>query len=87
MRKNSCESCGMPFKKDPKGGGSNADGSMSTQYCSYCYQNGKFVHENVSVKEFQKICMNAMKKSGMSGFLAWIFTRPIPQLPRWKAKK
>lgn len=28
-----CQSCGMPLKKDEKGGGTNADGSKSEMYC------------------------------------------------------
>ncbi|HEV2843185.1 MAG TPA: zinc ribbon domain-containing protein [Chthoniobacterales bacterium] len=35
-----CQSCGMPLKKSPGGGGTNADGTISTIYCSYCYENG-----------------------------------------------
>ena len=35
-----CQSCGMPMKKDPEGGGTNADGSKSPDYCSYCFRNG-----------------------------------------------
>jgi len=34
-----CQSCGMPMKQDPQGDGTNADGSINTFYCSYCYQN------------------------------------------------
>jgi len=29
-----CQSCGMPLKRDEKGGGTNADGSKSVMYCS-----------------------------------------------------
>lgn len=43
-----CQSCGMPLKKSPNGGGSNADGSISKAYCSYCFVMGKFntAHHN-----------------------------------------
>jgi putative zinc ribbon protein len=37
-----CQSCGMPLKKSLGGGGTNADGTISTMYCSYCYENGQF---------------------------------------------
>ena len=30
-----CQSCGMPMKRDPQRGGTNADGSKSTMYCSH----------------------------------------------------
>ncbi|WP_224768159.1 zinc ribbon domain-containing protein [Metabacillus idriensis] len=31
-----CQSCGMPLSKDEHGGGTEADGSKSTKYCSRC---------------------------------------------------
>ena len=40
-----CDSCGMPLTQDPKGGGTQADGSLSTTYCSYCYAGGDFLGE------------------------------------------
>ncbi len=30
----------MPLSKDPRGGGTNADGSKSSEYCSHCYSAG-----------------------------------------------
>ena len=36
-----CQSCAMPFKYDPQGGGTEEDGTKSVMYCSYCYQDGK----------------------------------------------
>ncbi|MBL0258370.1 MAG: zinc ribbon domain-containing protein [Bacteroidetes bacterium] len=38
-----CQSCGMPLKRDEKGGGTNVDGSISKMYCSYCYDKGEFI--------------------------------------------
>jgi hypothetical protein len=43
----------MPMKRDEKGGGTNADGSLSTMYCSHCYQNGQFVLPDISVPEMR----------------------------------
>ena len=81
----SCQSCGMPLNKDPEGGGSEADGSRSTTYCSICYEGGAFRHPYVSVEEFQKECVAALQRSGMPKVMAWLFTRGIPRLDRWKA--
>jgi len=50
-----CQSCGMPLKRDEKGGGSNADGSRSTIYCSHCYENGEFLQPNITVEQMQKL--------------------------------
>lgn len=80
---NRCQSCGMPLNKDPNGGGSEADGSLSTTYCSICYEAGAFKHPNVSVEEFQEHCVTALAEKGMPKILAWAFTRGIPKLGRW----
>jgi hypothetical protein len=42
-----CQSCGMPLSKDPLGGGTNADGSRNTEYCSHCYKSGCFTEPNI----------------------------------------
>jgi len=78
-----CQSCGMPMSKDPKSGGTNADGSKNLEYCSYCYQNGEFTF-NGDVKEFQKFCKQKMIESGHSKFMSWIFTRGMKRLKRWR---
>ena len=50
----------MPLEKDPKGGGSEADGSLSRTYCSICYQDGVFVHQGVTAEAFQAQCVEAL---------------------------
>lgn len=79
-----CQSCGMPLSKDPQGGGTEADGSKSVTYCSICYDAGAFRHPDVSVEVFQAECVAAMHRSGMPKFVAWLLTRGIPRLGRWK---
>jgi hypothetical protein len=78
-----CQSCGMPLNKDPQKGGSEADGSKSTMYCSYCYGDGKFKQPDITVQEMQAFCKNKMKEMGFPGFLAGFFTKGIPKLKRW----
>lgn len=74
------------MKKDKKGGGSNEDGSINKKYCSMYYQNGKFLSppDVDTAQKFQKFCIQEMKKDGMNVILAWILTRGIPKLERWK---
>ena len=81
-----CQSCGMPMKKDPQSGGTNTDGSKNEKYCSYCYQNGDFTF-NGTVSEFQEFCKEQMIKSGAPKIIAWLFTRGMKRLERWKTKK
>jgi hypothetical protein len=79
-----CQSCGMPLSKDPKNGGSNADGSKSTEYCSYCYEKGVFVTPNFTARQMQAFCVEKMQEQGVIKPLAWLLTRGIPRLKRWK---
>ncbi len=80
-----CQSCGMPMSKDPKNGGTEKDGSKSNKYCSYCYQNGKFTNQEIDTpQKMQVFCIQKMREQGMPKFIAWIFTRGIPKLERWK---
>ena len=81
-----CQSCGFPMKKDPQGGGTNADESINDTYCSMCYVNGAFLSppEIDTAQKFQKYCIQEMKKDGMNGAWAWLLTRQIPKLGRWK---
>jgi hypothetical protein len=73
----------MPMSKDPQGGGSNVDGTKNKLYCSFCYENGEFSFQG-NVRDFQEFCRKMMKESGMNGFTAWLFSRGMKRLPRWK---
>ncbi len=84
-----CESCGMPMKNDPQGGGTNADGTRNPNYCSYCYADGKFTFEG-TLPEFRDWCYKGMVEGGMSRFTAWAYSWGgylaglTGGLPRWK---
>jgi hypothetical protein len=81
-----CQSCGMPLKKDEKGGGTDADGSKSLKFCSLCYQDGKFTSPQITTaKEMQILVKGKMKEMGIPGFLAGFFTYGIPKLERWRS--
>lgn len=79
-----CQSCGMPLKKSPQGGGTEKDGSISKMYCHYCYENGLFKQADWTVDKMQEFVKNKMKEMGFPGFLAGFFTKGIPKLKRWK---
>ena len=81
-----CQSCGFPLYKDKKGGGSEKGGSISPKYCSMCYENGEFLTppEVDTAEKMQQYCMAEMKKDGMNRVFAWLATRSIPKLERWK---
>lgn len=86
MSKNfkNCQSCGMPLKKDEKGGGTNADNSKSLMFCSHCYQEGQFTQPEIKASEMKEVVKNKLKEIGFPGFLASFFASGIPRLKRWK---
>ncbi|ADO77507.1 zinc ribbon domain-containing protein [Halanaerobium praevalens] len=80
-----CQSCGMPMSNDPQKGGTEKNRSKSKKYCSYCYQNGEFTSPEIDTpQKMQSFCIEKMKEQGMPKIIAWIFTRSIPKLERWK---
>lgn len=78
-REGMCESCLLPFRKDPKGAGREHE-----RYCSYCYANGRLCYEGTDVNAFKRAMVDAIVARGESRvkarFLAWI----AGFAPRWK---
>lgn len=80
-----CQSCGMPLTEEEHFG-TNADGTKSEDYCSYCYQGGVF-QQDVTMEEMIDLCLQmgegeeffkdpeAAKK---------FMTEWFPTLKRWK---
>jgi hypothetical protein len=79
-----CQSCGMPLSQDINGGGTEADGTLSKDYCSHCYQNGKFTLPDLTVEQMQERVKGKLKEMYIPGFLAGYFTKEIPKLKRWQ---
>jgi hypothetical protein len=77
MQDKKCESCFMPFSKDP-------GQRESDKYCSYCFKNGKFTYEGNDVNEFKRESYKAMRAKGMNPIMAKLFTWMIGFAPRWK---
>lgn len=51
-----------------------------------CYENGEFLtpKEVDTAKKMQAYCLQEMKKGGFNTFFAWLATRSIPRLERWR---
>jgi len=79
-----CQSCGMPLKKDPQGGGTEKDGSKSELYCGYCYQNGAFTRPNFTVKQMQDFCVIKLTEMKFPRLVAKFMVLGLPRLKRWK---
>ena len=66
-----CQSCGMPMKRDEKGGGTNVDGSRNGMYCSHCFANGKFIAPDLSVgATLPLVTNNGLQSYHIIGLLA-----------------
>ncbi len=79
-----CQSCGMPMKRDEQGGGTNADGTKSTMYCSHCFEQGQFTQRNITVEDMKERVKGKLKEFGFPGFMTGLFTRNLHKLERWK---
>lgn len=78
-----CQSCSMPIC-DEKMKGTKADGSVSDDYCTYCYQKGSFTYD-VNMDEMIEICVPHMVNSGMPEKEArTLLATTLPNLDRWK---
>ena len=75
----------MPLKRDPERGGTNADGSKSSLYCSYCYVSGAFTEPDITSDDMRIFVKGKLKEMGSPGFLTGFFTQGNPRLERWKS--
>lgn len=77
-----CQSCGMPMEAAQYG--TEADGSLSADYCSYCYEGGKFC-EDVTMEQMIDFCAKPMADAaGMTAAAAKAqMAAFFPQLKRW----
>jgi len=77
----------MPLKKDAKGGGSEKDGSVSTMYCSSCYEDGVFKNPNMTLEEMQNLVDTVLKNEmRFPKIFRRLAVRQIPKLESWKGK-
>ena len=80
-----CQSCGMPLENETLCG-TNADGSASADYCSYCYQEGHFT-QDCTMEEMIDFCAKPMAEHtpGLTVEEAKARMRQyFPELKRWK---
>ena len=80
-----CQSCGMPLGPDTPLG-TEADGSPSADYCSYCYKDGKFTGE-MTMEQMIDFCAPMMVQAnpGLTEEQAKAqMYQFFPMLKRWK---
>jgi radical SAM superfamily enzyme len=83
MEKLICQSCGMPMQKDDDFG-SNSDGTKNKDYCHFCYENGKFLDEGITMQEkINKNIAIAIKMGIPEDKARTMAENTIPKLKRW----
>ena len=78
-----CQSCGMPLARDERGGGTEADGSKSTEYCSHCYQKGAFTDPQMTAERMVENVKARLLQMKLPPNLVTNLTSEIPTLRRW----
>lgn len=88
MEERYCQCCGMPMGETDEMYGTEKDGSISKDYCKYCYDKGEFLAD-CTMEEMIEFCippvleanpeMTAEKARSM--MQEW-----FPNLKRWKTK-
>jgi hypothetical protein len=78
-----CQSCGMPLSRDSAGGGTNSDGTRSREYCSRCFEHGRFTEPNISMYEMMEKVEKKLRRMHLPALVARKFAAGIPKLSRW----
>lgn len=81
-----CQSCGMPLSETNENLGTEADGTNTFEFCSFCYQNGAFTNPNQTLEEMIQSSIENMTADlnmpvEQATQLANAF---IPALGRWR---
>lgn len=79
-----CQSCAMPMEK-PEQFGTNADGKPNKDYCTYCYQKGKFTAPNAKMNDMIAKVEEIMKGMNVPAQAIEQTKKFIPTLKRWRA--
>jgi hypothetical protein len=78
-----CQSCGMPLSKDPQGGGTEADGAHSGEYCSHCYRAGAFTVPDMTLESMQANVKKRLEDMGLPAAQVQALTAAVARLKRW----
>jgi hypothetical protein len=84
--KQRCQSCGMPVDESSSNFGTEADGSSSSEFCTFCYQNGEFTNPHQTFDEMVASSVDFMASNlGFSAAEATeLSNNVIRKLRRWQ---
>lgn len=77
-----CQSCTMPIE-NVNDRGTEKDGSISNDYCKFCYQNGLFTEPEMTLEQMKTEVEYQMKKRDMPDTLLQKALTLLPLLKRW----
>lgn len=80
--KHYCQSCSMLIDS-PKLFGTEKDGTPNTDYCKYCYVNGKFTNPDLTLEEMKEHMMERMEKDRLPEDIIEVALSRLPFLKRW----
>lgn len=82
--KNICQSCGMQIRSMTDFGTDN-DGSINTDYCHFCLDEGEFTDNGISLEEKIARNIDMAVRLGMSKVKASNLAKnTLPKLRRWR---
>lgn len=83
--KTRCQSCGMPIEASFGNLGTQADGTLCTDFCTFCYRDGAFTNPEQTLDEMVQSSIDFM--TGTMHFThemaAQMSNDIIPKLKRW----
>lgn len=82
--KHFCQSCSMPLDS-PASRGTEKYGSLSLDYCKYCYKDGAFTNPDMTVEEMASVVKTEMGKKNMDAEIIAQAVNILPHLKRWKS--
>lgn len=84
---NICQSCSMPMGSE-NDLGTNADGSKNQEYCHFCYKDGRFTDEGISLEQKIDKMVGLAKNMNIPEDKARAMAKNIlPTLKRWREQK
>jgi len=81
-----CQSCAMPMESAELFG-TEAGGSKSEDYCTHCFQNGRFTEPEISMQAMIDKCVAVMVQMNImpEEQARTLMTKTLPTLKRWRA--
>ena len=81
-----CQSCSMPLRTEGDLG-TNADGTKNKEYCHFCFKDGKFTDEGVTMEQkIEKMVEIAKQMNIPEDKARELAQTTLPKLKRWQKK-